>query len=150
MRRCGNAEMRKCGNAEVRRCGVDVFVDGESSRSMSMLIGGSAPGQGSVLAVMLSEEEAVVGTIAQQTSQPRKRKDHITKLREQTDLLVKGIRAKLAGGEDDMAEDELRRAWHAWMLAYHKRKAGIFGAHSFGWVALGSIFETLKEIEESA
>ncbi|KAI4527022.1 RdRP-domain-containing protein [Schizophyllum commune Loenen D] len=99
---------------------------------------------------MLSEEEAVVGTIAQQTSQPRKRKDHITKLREQTDLLVKGIRAKLAGGEDDMAEDELRRAWHAWMLAYHKRKAGIFGAHSFGWVALGSIFETLKEIEESA
>ena len=59
---------------------------------------------------MLTEEEAVVGTIVQQTPQPRKRKDHMTKLRDQTDLLVKGIRDKLEGDDGDSPEDVLRRA----------------------------------------
>ena len=90
----------------------------------------------------------MVGTIVQQTPQPRKRKDHMTKLRDQTDLLVKGIRDRLEGDDGDSPEDVLRRAWHAWLLAYRKQKAEIFGAHSFGWVALGVIFEALKEIDE--
>ncbi|KAI5891172.1 RdRP-domain-containing protein [Schizophyllum commune H4-8] len=99
-------------------------------------------------AAMLTEEEAVVGTIVQQTSQPRKRKDHMTRLRDQTDILVKAIRDKLEGDDGNSPEDMLRRAWHAWLFAYRKQNVAIFGAHSFGWVALGVIFEALKEMAE--
>ncbi|TRM61197.1 RNA dependent RNA polymerase-domain-containing protein, partial [Schizophyllum amplum] len=91
-------------------------------------------------AAMLTEEEAIVGTIVQKTSQPRKRKDHMAKLREKTEFLVKGIREEMAR-DDDTAEMALHRAWLAWDLAYQKQKEKVFGAKSFGWVAMGAIFE---------
>ncbi|KAL1732044.1 RNA dependent RNA polymerase-domain-containing protein [Schizophyllum commune] len=99
-------------------------------------------------AAMLTEEEATVGTIVQKTSQPRKRKDQMAKLREQTDFLVRGIREEMAGDDDDIPEVPLHRAWLAWQLAYQKQKQKLFGAQSFGWVAMGAIFEAVKEIED--
>ncbi|KAK0246074.1 RNA-directed RNA polymerase 2 [Armillaria nabsnona] len=95
---------------------------------------------------MLSEEEVVIGAITQKTSQPRKRKDLTAKLREQTDLLVRGVREELGGDEDVPLEEALQRGWLAWELSLTEQKS--FGAQSFGLVALGSIFESIREIEE--
>lgn len=95
---------------------------------------------------MLSEEEAIIGTIAQKTSQPRKRKELMAKLREQTDWLVKGVREEFAGDEDSTLEEHLERAWLSYKLAMAERDT--FGAKSFIFVALGGIFEAIKEIEE--
>ncbi|KAI0316865.1 RNA dependent RNA polymerase-domain-containing protein [Amylostereum chailletii] len=98
-------------------------------------------------AAMLTEEEALVGTIVERTSVPRKRKEKVAKLREMTEHLVRGVREELAGGEEDGWEAALRRAWMAWKLAV--KEEGAFGAKSFGWVAIGAIFEAVKEIEEA-
>ena len=98
-----------------------------------------------VRAGSLSEEEAIIGTIAQKSSQPRKRKDMMSKLREQTDILVRGIREELAGDEEMTAYQALESGWLAWKLSLSERKS--FGGESFGWVALGTIFESIKEIE---
>ena len=94
----------------------------------------------------MTEEEAVVGTIIEKTSQPRKRKETMAKLREHTDYLVKDIRTELAADEEEPREAALTRAWLAWQLS--SREHDLFGAKSFGWVALASIFETIKDIED--
>lgn len=94
----------------------------------------------------LSEEEAIIGTILQKTSQPRKRKDAMAKLREQTDILVRGVREELVDDEDIDLEGRLERAWLAWNLSVLQKKS--FGGQSFGWVALGAIFELIKESED--
>jgi len=95
----------------------------------------------------LSEEEAIIGTIVQKTSQPRHRNDTIAKLREGTDVLVRAIREELAGDDSIGIFRHLQRAWLAWELSVSQGKE--FGAQSFGWVALGAIFEAIREIEES-
>jgi len=95
---------------------------------------------------MLTEEEAIIGTIVDRCSQPRKRKDLMAKLREQTSLLVTDIREDLWGDEDLPLEDALMRAWVAWEFSAIEKNA--FGAKSFGWVALGGLFEAIKDIEE--
>ena len=94
----------------------------------------------------LSEEEAVVGTIVAKCSQPRKRRDLMAKMRELTDRLVRSVREELAG-EDGALTSSLERSWIAWRLSIIKKDT--FGAKSFGWVALGGIFEAIKEIEEA-
>lgn len=94
---------------------------------------------------LLSEEEAIIGTIVQKSSQPRKRKDMMSSLRESTDVLVRAIREELSG-DDDLHEKSLERAWMAWQLSCTAGKT--FGAQSFGWLALGAIFEAIREIEE--
>lgn len=94
----------------------------------------------------LTEEEAMIGTIVEKTSQPRRRKDMISRLRESTDILVRGMREVLEGGEHDTEEDYLQRAWFAWQVALERGRE--FGAQSFGWVALGAIFEAIRKIDE--
>lgn len=94
---------------------------------------------------LLSEEEAIIGTIVQKSSQPRKRKDMMSSLRESTDVLVRAIREELSG-DDDLHEKSLERAWMAWQLSCTAGKT--FGAQSFGWLALGAIFEAIRDIEE--
>ncbi|KDR85157.1 hypothetical protein GALMADRAFT_233817 [Galerina marginata CBS 339.88] len=98
----------------------------------------------------LSEEEAIIGTIVQKTSQPRKRKDAMAKLREGTDVLVRAIREELAGDDSISYHESLQRAWLAWKLAWKLSvtRDEPFGAQSFGWVALGAIFEAIRQIEE--
>lgn len=94
--------------------------------------------------VILTEEEAVVGTIVAKTSQPRQRQERMSKLRENTDIVVSSIRDELMGDEEDplMA---LGRSWAAWQIGVAEKDA--FGAKSFGWIALGGIFEAIKEYE---
>jgi RNA-dependent RNA polymerase len=96
---------------------------------------------------ILTEEEAVIGTIVAKTSQRRRRKELMSRMREQTDLLVRGIREELAGDDGSSREEWLERAYACWSysLAFGKR----FGAKSFGFVALGSIFEAIKAIEDA-
>ncbi|KAJ3519584.1 hypothetical protein NMY22_g13130 [Coprinellus aureogranulatus] len=94
----------------------------------------------------LSEEEAMVGTIVQKTSQPRDRKTMISRLRESTDTLVRATRGVLEGGTHSTDDVYLRRAWHAFTVALENDRK--FGAQSFIWVALGAIFEAIRRIEE--
>ncbi|RPD82652.1 RdRP-domain-containing protein [Lentinus tigrinus ALCF2SS1-7] len=94
---------------------------------------------------MLTEEEAV-GTIVAKCSQPRKRKDLMSELREQTGALVGNVKGEIAGDDSVSSDESLRRAWTAYRLA--TLEGDIFGARSFSWIALGSIFDAIKEIEE--
>lgn len=94
---------------------------------------------------LLSEEEAIIGTIVQKSSQRRRRKDMISSLRESTDVLVRAVREELSG-DDDSLEKSLERGWMAWQFSCVAGKK--FGAQSFGWVALGAIFEAIRQIEE--
>jgi hypothetical protein len=66
-------------------------------------------------ATQLSEAEAVIGSIAQQTSQQQKRKELMAKVRESTERLVRGIREELEGSDESIGEEEsLLRAWTAY------------------------------------
>ncbi|KAJ6627235.1 RdRP-domain-containing protein [Mycena sp. CBHHK59/15] len=95
----------------------------------------------------LSEEEAVIGTIIAKTSQPRKRSDLISSLREKTDQLVRDVKEELWGDDDVTSEECLQRAWLSFEFAIAERKS--FGAQSFIWIAMGAIFDGIKEIEEA-
>ncbi|KAF9260078.1 RdRP-domain-containing protein [Marasmius fiardii PR-910] len=99
---------------------------------------------------MLTEEEATVGTIVANTSQPRKRLEHIGKLREQADTLVRSVRDSLEGGDDLSPGESLRQAFIAWRFARSlcSRRKPPFGAKSFWWVTLGAVFEGVKEVEQ--
>jgi RNA-dependent RNA polymerase len=95
---------------------------------------------------MLSEEEAVVGTIVAKCSQKRKRRDAIAQLREQTSYLINCLREELSGDEGSSLDDWLATAWAAWKVSRHFKDR--FGALSFGWVALGEVFDAMKAIEQ--
>ncbi len=95
---------------------------------------------------MLSEEEAVVGTIVAKSSQRRRRREAMSQLREQTGFLVKGVRDELSGDDDSSQYDWLAMAWTAWKVSRHLKDR--FGAHSYGWIALGEVFDGMKAIEQ--
>lgn len=95
----------------------------------------------------LTEEELLVGTITQKTSQPRTRKDKMSKMRELTEGLVRRVREILEGDESKPAEDYLRDAWMAWNLSLSEGKKDGFGSRGFGWVALGALFDALEILE---
>ena len=97
-------------------------------------------------ATTLSEEEAVVGTIVAKCSQKRRRRDAISQLREQTSFLVKGVRDELSGDDDSSQYDWLATAWTAWKVSRHLKDR--FGAHSYGWIALGEVFDAMRAIEQ--
>lgn len=92
----------------------------------------------------LTEEEVFMGTIVAKTSQPRKRKKMISQLREQTDILVRGVKEELGGDDGMPLEEVLERAWLAWDHALSKGMT--FGAQSFGWITMHTIFDTAREI----
>ena len=95
---------------------------------------------------MLSEEEAVIGTIVAKCPQRRRRREAISQLREQTSYLVKSIRAELSGDDNTSQYEWLRNAWAAWKVSRHFKDR--FGAHSYGWIALGEVFDAMKAIEQ--
>ena len=66
-------------------------------------------------------------------------------MREQTATLTSDIRNELTGEDLPLAQ-RLQRAWIAFRVATLKEDQ--FGARSFGWLALGAIFDAIKEIEE--
>jgi RNA-dependent RNA polymerase len=97
---------------------------------------------------MLSEEEAVIGTIVAKCSQRRRRKDAISQLREQTGYLVKSVRDDLSGDDNTSQYEWLETAWAAWKVSRQLKDR--FGAHSYGWIALGEVFDAMKAIEQEA
>jgi len=94
---------------------------------------------------VLTEEEAAVGTIVATTSQPRLRRDTISKLRDQTSLQVKGVRNELISEEDGF-ETKLGKAWALWRVTQDEKD--VMGARTLGLIALGVIFDTIREFEE--
>ncbi|KAG8932252.1 hypothetical protein FRC02_001392 [Tulasnella sp. 418] len=65
----------------------------------------------------LTEEEVLMGTITARTSQPRRRKDLMSRMRTQSGDLVKKIRIELAGGvekEKSEASEEDLLDWLIW------------------------------------
>jgi RNA-dependent RNA polymerase len=97
----------------------------------------------------LTEQEIMMGTITQRTSQPRMRKEKISKLRETTDFLVRQVREALEGDESKPVERYLRDAWDAWNLSMTESAKSKFGARGFGWVALGAVLNAIKILEET-
>ncbi|KAL5534416.1 hypothetical protein ACEPAG_878 [Sanghuangporus baumii] len=93
----------------------------------------------------LTEAEVFIGTIKTKTPQRRRRSDLIGKLREHTMQLVTDVKYDLVGGEDMPKLVRRRLAWAAWQLSIKERK---FGAASFFWIALSSLFDVIKSIEE--
>ena len=98
---------------------------------------------------MLTEEEAVVGTIVAKCSQPRKRKDLMSKMREQTGNLVDDTQAGIAGEDGIPPNKRLERAWVAFKLAVLEGRYETFAARSFAWVALSEVFDAIKAIEQA-
>ncbi|SJL00749.1 uncharacterized protein ARMOST_04063 [Armillaria ostoyae] len=105
--------------------------------------------------VRLLEAEVVVGTILAKCTQRRWRKDRMWRMRGHASQLVKDIKQSLlclTGPQLDFKEvippetyrDALRLAWDAW--DYSLRHSGEFGAKSFGFIALGVIFECLERL----
>lgn len=97
---------------------------------------------------MLSEEEAIVGTIAAKCAQERKRTDVTAKMREQTATLVNSICAELSRDGQIRAVGHLEAAWAAYRVSCTLSRW--FGGQSFGWIALREIFDAIREIGEDA
>lgn len=98
---------------------------------------------------MLTEEEAVVGTIVAKCSQPRRRKDLMSKMREQTANLVDDTLQQIAGEDGILPTKTLERAWVAYRLAVLESEYETFGVRSFAWVALSQVFDAIKVIEQA-
>lgn len=91
----------------------------------------------------LTEEECLAGTISARTSQPRRRNDNQAHLREQCTQLVDEIRDEL---REEGLEEWLTNTWVAWRIS--RREGGrAFGAKTYGFIALGSMFEAFKAIK---
>ena len=94
----------------------------------------------------LTEEEALIGTIAEKTSQPRRRTDAMARLRDQSERLAKAVRGEISCVDGASHLQSLRQAWVAYNIGLMKRD--YFGGQSFAWIALGEIFDAIKDIEE--
>lgn len=90
-------------------------------------------------AAPLTEEEVFVGTIVAKTSQPRLRKNLMSKMREQSALLVNGVRNDLSGDDNTPFQTWLTKAWAAWRYSVAQAEKEVFGAKSFGFIAIGSV-----------
>lgn len=69
----------------------------------------------------------------------------MSQMNEQTATLVKSVNDGLVG-DGDILEQSLYRAWVAYRIASMEHNA--FGARSFGWITLSSIFDTINGIED--
>ncbi|KAF5354905.1 hypothetical protein D9756_005520 [Leucocoprinus leucothites] len=96
----------------------------------------------------LHEAELIIGTITQKTSQPRMRKNNMSKLRELTESLVRRIRWALEGDESKSTQDYLRDSWLAWNLSFGDCERKKFGARAWGWIALGGVLDAIQTLEE--
>ncbi|KAF8507373.1 RNA dependent RNA polymerase-domain-containing protein [Hysterangium stoloniferum] len=94
----------------------------------------------------LTEEELLMGTIMAKTTQPRIRKDIMASMREETTILVQGALKELQGSQNDTILEWANRAWMAWKVSLMKKR--MFGARSFGYMALYAIFEVIQALEQ--
>jgi len=96
--------------------------------------------------VRLSEAEVVAGTILAKCSQKRWRKDRIYRMRLHASTLAREVQRELV---EDVGNEEqlivgLGKAWGAW--AHSQSENHVFGACSFGLIALGAIFDCLDRL----
>ncbi|KAJ3808703.1 RNA-directed RNA polymerase 2 [Lentinula aff. lateritia] len=101
---------------------------------------------------LLSEEEALAGTILYNAEvSTAVRNDHIRKLREETNILVKGVYDMLHGTHFT-PEQYIMRAFCSFRLAtvYIQRENPVYGAKSFWWVTLGNVLDAVIEKEREA
>jgi hypothetical protein len=97
----------------------------------------------------LSEDEVIVGTITQKTSQPALRKDKIAKLKEATDHAFRKVKEALEGSDERPPKEYLGHAWRAWQFSLDEMRRGSFGAKAFWWISIGAVFDAMKLVEES-
>lgn len=97
----------------------------------------------------ITEEELIVGTITQKTSQQHLRKEKIAKMKESTEFAARRVRDLLEGDEERPPGDYLKFAWAAWNMALVEMRKGTFGAKSFWWLTLGIVFDAIKKNEEA-
>jgi hypothetical protein len=93
----------------------------------------------------VSEVEVMLGTNLEPSSEGR---DLVERMKRLTDDLTSFVRSELQGEEDGSRYEWLGRTWKAYM---HTSDLGDerFGAFSFSWIALGSVFEALNALDES-
>jgi RNA-dependent RNA polymerase len=95
----------------------------------------------------LNEGEVFAGTISAPAKDDRKRRDTIVRLQEQMEDLMNDHRMTICGPETRTFEEQAARAWAAWSAA-RESDMNAFGARSFGWMALGLLFEVFEELKE--
>ncbi|KAJ3544083.1 hypothetical protein NMY22_g2912 [Coprinellus aureogranulatus] len=94
--------------------------------------------------VRLLEAEVLAGTILAKCSQKRLRKERIYRMRTHAESLVKDVQKDLRGKNPtgiDQFLAGLKRAWRAW--EFSQKFSDKHGANSFGFIALGVIFDCL-------
>lgn len=95
--------------------------------------------------VRLMEEEVAVGTIIAKCSQTRWRTDRTFRMRLHSAMLTRDVDNQLFKQTETPAPGELRyglsQAWLAW--DFSMRNKTVFGANSFGLIALRNIFNIL-------
>jgi RNA-dependent RNA polymerase len=109
--------------------------------------------------VRLTEEEVVLGTILANCTQPRLRGHRASRLKLQSETLVRDVRSNVIGsapgdgggsGEggrpstEQQLRDGLRDAWAMWCWAQHHREAEF--VESFALIALGVVLDCLKRL----
>lgn len=100
--------------------------------------------------IRLQEEEVVVGTILAVCSQQRWRRDRMHRMRLHSSELVRDVRRRLYQPADVLNPEQgellygLSQAWLAW--DFGQRNRSVFGARSFGLVALGVVLDTLSKL----
>ena len=96
----------------------------------------------------LLEEELIIGSITQKTSQPTLRKEKMIKIRDATEFASRRVRDALEGNDERTPRQYLRYAWAAWMFSLREMGKRTFGAQSFWWIAAGAVFDAMKKIED--
>jgi RNA-dependent RNA polymerase len=97
----------------------------------------------------LSEQEVLVGTIVAKTSQPRRRIDLMAQMRDRTTVLVSQIKEEISGGKEIPALTRIQRTWMAWKLSRFYSERKVFGAESFGVVAISCVLDAVNAIEHA-
>ncbi|KAJ3575271.1 hypothetical protein NP233_g1196 [Leucocoprinus birnbaumii] len=96
----------------------------------------------------LSEEELIIGTITQKTTQPTLRREKIAKIKDANDYASRRVREALEGSDDRAPREYLTYAWAAWILALREMRKGTFGAKAFWWITIDAVFDAMREVEE--
>ena len=73
------------------------------------------------------------------------RADTITDMRRDSASLATGTREAIEGPEDTAPEATILRAWTAWKVSV--ASGDVFGARSFGLLALDVIFSTIRKMD---
>ena len=88
-----------------------------------------------------------MGTIVAKTSQPRRRKDLMAQMRDRASVLVNQVKEEISGGKDMPALDRIQRGWVTWKLSHFLAERKVFGAESFGIIAIGSVLDAIDALE---